>query len=218
MNGRCRDRRSAAASALICLILLTLSCAAGCGTATRTGADLTTPTDPAALWPCSIFPSQTLARFGLQIMPSSPRGGTTQGSVPICESYDSATTLGAVLSTGKGNPAFGTTKDDAPGIGDVYVRDISVPIDAAAVTLAVPAKTSSQIDEFWTVAVTCRVGCDDASALRVAEALAASIEPRAAELFERQPAGARYWTPGGSNAASASVGTVPAKAVPASTP
>lgn len=123
--------------------------------------------------------------------------------------------MGAVLTTGKGDPAFGTTRDNVPGVGDVYVRNIPIPIDAAAVALAVPAKAPSQMEEFWTVAVTCRVGCDDLSAMRVAEGIAVSIEPRAAELFEPQPTGTRYWAPGGSNAASASVGTVPTKAVPA---
>lgn len=220
MTGRRPRRcggRSAGVSALIGLIL-TLCCAAGCGTATRTGANLMTAADPAALWPCSILPSQTLAAFGLQVMPSSPTGGTTRSSGPICESYDSATTMGAVLATGKGNPAFGTTENRVPGIGDVYVRSISVPIDAAAVTLEVPAKVPSQMDEFWTVAVTCKVGCDDASALRVAEAIAVSIGPRASELFKAPPTGTRYWVPGGSNAASASAGTEPPKAEPASTP
>lgn len=145
-------------------------------------------------------------------MPSSPSRGTTRRSVPICETYNVATTTGAVLATGEGNPALGSTATDAPGLGVVYARSIPVPGDAAAVTLEVPADPSSQANEFWTIAVTCRVGCDDADALRIAEALAVSIAPRAPELFKPQPAGTRYWAPGAPLAASASEGTVPAQA------
>lgn len=170
---------------------------AGCATAGPAGSVKTgTVAAASELWPCPVVPAATLKTLGLEVTPSSPPAGATRTSSAECAFYNPATTLGVVLALGEGDLSQVDATVKVPGLGVVYISTVSVPVDAASVAVEVPAPVGRR-DTFWSVAVTCRTGCDDAAALQVAEDVTAAVAPRARWLFEKQPAGTRYWAPGG---------------------
>lgn len=183
-------RRIISSAMMACLV-------GGCASAgPTTSVKIGTVAAVSDLWPCRVVPAATVKNLGLEVTPSSPPAGATRTSSAECAFYNPATTVGVVLGLGEGDPSAGSATVKVPGLGAVYVRPFSVPIDAGAVAVEVPAPIGRR-DAFWSVAVTCRTGCDDAAALQVAEDVTAAVGPRAKWLFEKQPAGTRYWAPGG---------------------